>query len=345
MARKMLGIDFGTSSLKIYKKDEGIVLDEKTVIAIADKTELIAGGNEAYEMLSKAPANISVTYPIHNGVVADIENMQKLLDYFLSLVLHKSGRHSHYDYIIAVPTDITEVERKAFYDLVANSKGRPKNITMIEKPIAAALGMGLDIGRAKGVMTVDIGADTTEISIMSLGGIVISTLLSVGGRKMEESIKLKVKKKYNLLIGDRTAEMIKKQLGCAYETEGETLKVYGRNVVSGLPSEMEVDGSMVYAAIREHLSAIVDAIRVILERTPPEISSDIIESGIYLTGGSANIRRLDELIHEETELLVNFDPDSGCCVVKGLGNIIENPLPETLCKAGRQAERRTKPRK
>lgn len=345
MARKMLGIDFGTSSLKIYKKDEGIVLDEKTVIAVSNKTELIAGGNDAYEMLEKAPANISVTYPIHNGVVADIENMQKLLDYFLSSVLHKSGRHSHYDYIVAIPTDITEVERKAFYDLVANSKGRPKNIAMIEKPIAAALGMGLDIGAAKGVMTVDIGADTTEISIMSLGGIVISTLLSVGGRKMEESIKLQVKKKRNLLIGDHTAEMIKKQLGCAYETEGEAIKVYGRNVVSGLPSEMEVDGSMIYAAIREHLSAIVDAIRVILERTPPEISSDIIESGIYLTGGSANIRRFDELIHEETELKVNFDPNAECCVVKGLGVIIEDPLSAGLQKGSRQPVHITKMRK
>lgn len=323
MARKMLGIDFGTSSLKIYKKGEGIVLDEKTVIAISNRTNVVAGGNEAYDMLEKAPETIQVSYPIHSGVIADIINMQRLLNYFLEQIM-KKNRHSKFDYIIAIPTGITEVEKRAFFDLVVNSKGHPKHVSMVEKPIAAALGMGLDITTAKGVMTVDIGADTTEVSIMSLGGIVISTLLPVGGRLMDESIRLSVKKRYNLLIGAKTAETIKKELGCAYEEQEGSVKVHGRDIVSGLPAQMEIGASMVYQAIREHLLSIVDTIRVILERTPPEISSDIIESGIYLTGGSASIRRLGELIEEETELRVNYDPNTSSCVAKGLGAIIED---------------------
>lgn len=323
MSRKVFGIDFGTSMLKMYKKEEGIVLDEKNVIAVANRRKIIAGGNEAFDMFEKAPANIQVSYPVRNGVIADIANMQALFNYFIDKL---SGRRklSSADYLVAVPTDITEVERRAFYDLVSHSNGKAKKIVIIEKPIAAALGIGLDITNAQGVMTVDIGANTTEISIMSLGGIVLSKLIPVGGSKLDESIKLYVKKKYNLIIGDKTAEVIKKELASAYNREEKTWKVYGRNVVTGLPSEMEISSSMVYDSVKEHLHAIIDSVKMILERTPPEISSDIIESGIYVTGGSARIHDLDKMMSDETDLKVNIAEDCENSVVRGLGVIIDD---------------------
>lgn len=336
MAKKVFGIDFGTRVLKIYKKDEGIVVDEKNVIAIANKKQIIAGGDEAFDMFEKAPMNIKVSYPIRNGVIGNFANMQALFNYFIKRLMKEKGKWSNADFLIAVPTDITEVEKRAFFDLVNASVGKPKKIGMVEKPIAAALGIGLDITNARGVMTVDMGADTTEISIMSLGGIVLSKLIPVGGSRLDESIKLFVKKKYNLLIGDKTAEVIKKELACAYDTEEHSVQVYGRNVVTGLPSQMEISSSMVYSAIREHIYAIIDAIRIILERTPPEISSDIIDSGIYLTGGSSKIKNIDKLISEETELQVNICEDPENSVANGLGSIISDPHYVSLAAALKQ---------
>lgn len=326
MASKIFGIDFGTSTIKIYKKGDGLILDEKNVIAVENRKNVKAVGNEAYEMLEKAPINIEVTYPVRNGVIADIANMQSLLNYTLKRINKVTKRFGSNEFIIAVPTDITEVEKKAFIDLIVNSNVNAKNISIVEKPIADALGAGLDVTIARGVMTVDIGADTTEISILSLGGIVLSKLIPVGGNRLDESIKLYVKKKYNLIIGDKTAEVIKKQLASANESEEESIKVYGRNVVTGLPTEMEISSSMVYESIKEYLYSIIDSIRMILERTPPEISSDIIDSGIYITGGSANIRNLDKLISEQTDLLVNLCNDPENTVVNGLGRIIEEPV-------------------
>lgn len=321
MTNKVIGIDFGTSTIKLYKRGAGIVLDEKNVIAIENKKRVMAIGNEAHEMLEKAPDNIQVTYPVKNGVIADIANMETLLDVALK---NNTGNIRGGYCLVAVPTDITEVEKKAFYDLIMNSSGKIKSVGIVEKPIAAALGAGLDITCANGVMTVDIGADTTEISIMSLGGIVISKIIPVGGNRIDESIRLYVKKKYNLLIGDKTAEVIKKQLADAFDEEEGTIKVYGRNVVTGLPSQMEISSSMVHEAIIEYLRSIIDAIKMILERTPPEISSDIIDSGIYVTGGSANIKNIDKLISKETELTVHISKDPENAVVNGLGLIIED---------------------
>lgn len=323
MALKAFGIDLGTSTIKIYKKGHGIVLNERNIIAIADRKKVIAFGDEAYDMYEKAPANISVSYPVRNGVIADVANMLTLINQFMQRI---SGgkRLGSADYIVAVPTDITEVERRAFYDLIMNSNLKVGNIKIVEKPVADALGAGLDVTTAKGVMVVNIGADTTEISILSLGGIVLSKLIQIGGNKLDESIKSIVKRKYNLYIGDKTAENIKKKLASALPQVEATVKVYGRDVVTGLPKEMEVSSGTVYEAIQEYLYTIIDSIRIILERTPPEISSDIIDSGIYITGGSANIFSLDELIHKETELKVNICPNASTTVVNGLGRIIED---------------------
>lgn len=324
MTGKIYGIDFGTSTIKIYQKNDGIILDEKNMIAVANRKEVIAAGNEAFEMYEKAPANIRVTYPVKNGVIADIANMLELLNYMLQKINKKSKKFAASAVIVATPSDITEVEKRAFFDLVASSNVKTKNIRIVEKPIADAVGIGLDVTNARGVMVVDIGADTTEVSIMSLGGIVISKLIPVGGNRLDESIKSYVKKNYNLIIGDKTAESIKKELACAVPAKERSIKAYGRNVVTGLPSEVEISSAYVYESITEYLSTIVDAIRIILERTPPEISSDIIDSGIYVTGGSAAISGLDELISKETGLHVNICEDATDTVVNGLGKIIED---------------------
>lgn len=325
MSKRILGIDFGTCVLKIYKRGEGVIVDEKTVIAIANKTNVISAGDEAFEMLEKAPANIHVSYPMKNGVVADIVDMQHLVNYFLHKALHAKGHHPSAQYLAAVPTDVTEVEKRAFYDLISNSDGKAKKITLIEKPLAAAFGIGLDVTNARGCMTVDIGAQTTEISIMSLGGIVISKIIPIGGHHLDMDIQSAVKKEMNLLIGDKTAERLKKELGSAVcPKEDIAMKVYGRDVMAGLPREASVPSTLVYAAIEEHIHNIIDAVRVILERTPPEISSDIIDSGIYITGGSAQIPGLEELIARETDLRVNIAQDCENSVVNGLGIMIEN---------------------
>ncbi len=323
MASKAFGIDFGTSTIKIYKKGSGIVLDERNIIAVADRKNIIATGNEAFDMYEKAPSNILVTYPVRNGVIADVANMLALLNQFM-IRISGSKRFGAADYIVATPTDITEVERRSFYDLIASSNLKVGHIKIVEKPIADAVGAGLDIMTAKGVMIVDIGADTTEVSILSLGGIVLSKLIPVGGNRLDEAIKNMVKRKYNLYIGDKTAENIKKKLASAFATVEGSVKVYGRDVVTGLPTEMEVSSADVYDSISEYMYSIIDAIKIILERTPPEISSDIIDSGIYITGGSAKIFALDELMHKETDLKINICPDSANTVVNGLGKIMED---------------------
>ena len=322
MGRRIYGMDIGTSMIKMYRRGSGIVLAEKNVIALEDKKKVLAVGDSAYEMLEKAPERIDVSMPIRNGVIADIGNMQLLLNKVLERI--GKGRIRNADYLVAVPTDITKVEKKAFYDLVRQSNGKAKNVSVIDKPIAAAFGMDIDVTESRGVMTVDMGADTTEIAIMSLGGIVISKIIPTGGNKLDASIKVAVKKKHNLFIGDKTAEKIKINLASATEPERESMRVFGRDVVTGLPQETAVDSLVVYECIKEHLHAIVSAIRIILERTPPEISSDIIDAGVYITGGSAKIKNLKELVETETTLKVNIANDSEHSVVKGLGVMVEN---------------------
>jgi rod shape-determining protein MreB len=332
MALKTYGIDFGTSTIKICRKGQGIVLDERNIIAIADRKNIIATGNEAYDMYEKAPANIVVTHPVRNGVIADVANMTALLIHFIQKI-SGSKRPGAADYIVATPSDITEVERRSFYELIASSSLKVGRIKIVDKPIADALGAGLEIMTARGVMVVDIGADTTEVSILSLGGIVLSKLIPIGGNKLDEVIKSIVKKRHNLYIGDKTAENIKKKLASALPRVEATINVYGRDVVTGLPVEMEINSKTVYEAISEYLYTIIDAIRIILERTPPEISSDIIDSGIFVTGGSANIFELDGLISKETGLKVNICEDPANTVVRGLSRIMDEQELSSLADA------------
>lgn len=319
------GIDFGTITIKIYRKNTGLVYDAKNIIAVADGKKVIATGDEAFEMLGKAPANIEVTFPVKCGVIADINNMRSLLNAILDNMSEKYGRVSGSEFVITAPTDITEVEKKAFADLITSSNAKPKSVRIVERPVAAGLGAGLNITEANGVMMVDIGADTTEISVLSLGGIVLSRMIPVGGNSFDEDIVTNVKKKYNLIIGSKTAEKIKKELATAVDPDpNATIKVFGRDVVTGLPTEKEIDAVFVHDSISEHLRQILDAVRIVLERTPPEISSDIIESGIYVCGGSALIKNLDKLINIETELNINICEDPVNTVALGLGKIIED---------------------
>lgn len=332
MALKTYGIDFGTSTIKICRKGQGIVLDERNIIAIADRKNIIATGNEAYDMYEKAPANIVVTHPVRNGVIADVANMTALLIHFIQK-LNGSKRPGSADYIVATPSDITEVERRSFYELIASSSLKVGRIKIVDKPVADALGAGLEIMTARGVMIVNIGADTTEVSILSLGGIVLSKLVPIGGNRLDEAIKGVVKKRHNLYIGDKTAENIKKKLASALPSVEATTKVYGRDVVTGLPIQMEINSKTVYEAISEYMYSIIDAIRIILERTPPEISSDIMDSGIYVTGGSANIFEINGLISKETGLKVNICEDPSNTVVKGLNRIMEEQQLTSLADA------------
>lgn len=338
MSAKLYGIDFGTSTIKIYKKNDGVIFDAKNIIAIADADRVIAIGDEAFEMYGKAPSNIVVDYPVKNGVIANIANMLSMLNHTLAGISKTQGKINGAEFYVAAPTDITEVEKRAFFDLVASSIAKTKKIKIVEKPIADALGAGLDVTTAHGVMIVNVGADTTEISIMSLGGIVLSKLVTIGGNKFDDSIIQNVKKQYNLIIGNKTAETIKKKLAVAIPADDDirTIKVYGRDVVSGLPTEKEINSNFVYECIAEHLHSIVDSVKIILERTPPEISSDIIDSGIFMTGGSSNIYKFDQLMSKETELTVNVCKDAANTVVNGLGKIIEDSKLNSLALMLRQ---------
>lgn len=323
MSGKAIGIDFGTSSIKFYKNGEGVILHEKSAIAIYNKNHTFAVGNEAFEMYEKAPVNIEVSYPVKNGVIADIGNMQAMVDYFFQ-ELDGKRRLKGADYFIAVPTDITEVEKRAYFDLISNTNLKPKKIHVVEKPIADALGMSLDITKSTGTLVVDIGANTTEISVLSLGGIVLSRLIPVGGNRFDEAIINKIKKDKNFVIGEKTAELIKKTIGSAYVTD-ETIDICGRNLVTGLPSEITVTSSDVYEALGELFQNIVDSIKIILERTPPEISSDIYKSGVYITGGSSRIKDLGKFVYEQLGLKVNLCEEPESTVIMGLGSIIEDP--------------------
>ena len=293
------GIDIGTSNFKMCCSDKDKILNEKNIIAIANKTEILAFGDEAYEMYEKAPEHIEVSFPVKFGVIADIENMQTLLFNFFNKI-NEGKKITGSDFYIAVPTDVTEVEKRAFYELVVDSKVKAKNVYVVDKPVADAIGAGLDVTKSKGIMIVNIGAETTEISVLSLGGIVISKAVKIGGNKLDDCIISNVRKAYNLVIGSKTAENLKKQLGSAVPVSETFAPGFGRNVLSGLPVSVDISSDVVYQAIIDSLHSIMDAIKVILERTPPELAADIVDRGIVLAGGGAMLSGMDTLIEQRT---------------------------------------------
>lgn len=321
MSSNFFGIDLGTSNIKIYNRADDTILVEKNMIAIENKRTLFAYGDSAFEMYEKAPANIHISYPLSNGVIADIKNMELLVKYFINDLSRGNVRPA--DYYIAVPFDITEVEKRAFYDLIKESGVKARKILVVEKAVADGLGMDIDVKNSQGVLTVNVGYDTTEISILSLGGIVLSKLIKVGGLKFDDAIRSAVRKEFSLIIGGKTAENVKMSLK-ELEKEGRGAVVYGRDIVTGLPVERELPTSMIDECLMELFYTIIDSIKVILERTPPELAADIYRHGIYLTGGASQVNHLPELIHKGTGLKVNLSENPVTSVALGLAKIIKD---------------------
>ena len=322
MTNNVYGIDLGTCNMKIYCKASNKILNEKNTIALINKDQIYAYGDNAYAMYEKAPETIQVTFPVAGGVIADFNNLQSMLQIYLEK--HAKGKLRGAEFIVAVPTDITELEKKAFYDMFYKSRLKPKTVLLCAKPIADAVGLGLDVNQPTGIMIVDIGADTTEISVISLGGLVLSALLPSGGNKIDELIITYVKRKYNLVIGQKTAQSLKERLGSGVPGREDTMIVAGRDVVSGLPIELEMSGAVIYDAIKDNLNNICNSIKMILEKTPPELAKDIIHSGIYITGGSSQIHDLDELFAEITGIRINTCEEPEECVVRGLLKIVSD---------------------
>lgn len=322
MNNNVYGIDLGTCNMKVFCKSTGKILNEKNTIAIINKNQMYAYGDAAYAMYEKAPETINVTFPIINGVIADFNNVQTMIFDFIEK--NAKGKSHGAEYIVAVPTDITEVEKKAFFDLFYKSKAKPKNVLLCEKPIADAVGLGIDVNEPTGVMVVDIGADTTEISVISLGGLVLTDLLHFGGNRIDESIISYIKRTYNLVIGQKTAKSLKETLGSGLPGREESMVIVGRDLVSGLPIELEISAETVYEAIKDNLNSICNSIKMILEKTPPEVAKDIIHSGIYITGGGSKIQNLDALFTQITNIRVNTCENPEESVARGLIKIVSD---------------------
>ncbi len=322
MNSNVYGIDLGTCNMKVYCKATNKILNEKNTIALVNKNQIYAYGDSAYAMYEKAPETINVIFPVSSGVIADFDILQSMIQLFLEK--NVKGKFHGSEFIVAVPTDITDVEKRAFFDMFYKSKLKPKTVLLCEKPIADAVGLGLDVNEPTGIMVVDLGADTTEISVISLGGLVLSELLHFGGNKIDESIITYVKRKYNLVIGQKTAQSLKETLGSGIPGNKETMVIVGRDIVSGLPIEMEMSGEVVYEAIKDNLNTICNAIKMILEKTPPELAKDIIRSGIYITGGGSQIHDLKALFKEITGININTCEEPEESVVRGLVKIVSD---------------------
>ncbi len=319
MGTNVFGIDIGTSNIRIYNQLDNSIFMEKNMIAIENKDQLLAYGDSAYDMYEKAPSNIVTSYPVCNGVIADINNMETLIKLFIG-DLSKGGIKPA-DYYIAVPTDVTEVEKRAFYDLVRDANVKARHIMVVEKAVADGLGLDIDVKNSVGVMVVNVGYSTTEISILSLGGIVLSKLIKVGGKVFDEDIRNAVRKEFNLIIGEKSAEKIKNSLA-SLEAEGNNATVFGRDIVTGLPMERSIPTDLLDDCLIDSFSAIIDNIKVILERTPPELGADIYRHGIYLTGGASHVSKLGELINQSTGLKVNMCDDAIDSVILGISKVI-----------------------
>lgn len=317
-----IGIDLGTANILVYLRGKGIVLREPSVVAIAVNTgRVLAVGEEARLMLGRTPGNITAIRPISDGVIADYTTTAKMMEHLIRKIV---GRKRIFKprVLVCVPSGVTSVERRAV--LQAAKEAGAGDAYTIEEPMAAAIGAGLPISNPGGNMVVDIGGGTTDIAVISLGGIVLSESLRVGGNKMDEVIMRHIKNTYNLMIGDRTAEEIKIQIGSAYALEQELVyDVRGRDQVVGLPRTIQVTSEEIREALSEPITQIIDRVKHVLERTPPELSADIIQRGIWLTGGGASLRGLDKLLSVATDIPVYVADDPLSCVAIGTGRALE----------------------
>ncbi len=316
-----IGIDLGTANTLVYVKDRGIVLREPSVVAVQAGTKrILAVGEEAKRMLGRTPGNIQAIRPMKAGVIADFDITEAMLRYFIKKI-HNRKKMVRPRIIIAVPSDITEVEKRAVKD--SASRAGAREVFLIEEPMAAAIGVGLPVQEPAGNMIVDIGGGTTEVALISLAGIVFSRSVRVGGDEMDECIIQYMKRVYNLLIGERTAEEIKMTMGSAYPVEEETtMEVKGRDLVAGLPKTITITSEEVREALQEPVSSIVDAIRITLERCPPELAADLVDRGMVLAGGGALLTGIDKLIAEQTGLPVHIADDPLSAVAEGTGVVL-----------------------
>jgi rod shape-determining protein MreB len=320
-----LAIDLGTANTVVYAKDKGIVVSEPSVVAVirnsrgVDKVRAV--GREAKEMLGRTPGNIVAIRPMKDGVIADFEITEAMLRYFITKV-HDRKRMVRPRIVIAVPSGITEVEKRAVRESAMSAGAR--EVYLIEEPMAAAIGAGLPITEPSGNMIIDIGGGTTEVAVISLAGVVYANSTRVGGDKMDEAIINYVKRKYNLLIGERTAELIKITIGTAFPTdENESMEVKGRDLVAGIPKILELKSEEVREALSETVNAVVESVKIALERTPPELAADIVDKGIVLVGGGSLLRNLDYLLREATGLPVMLAEDPLNAVAIGTGRTLD----------------------
>ena len=317
-----IGIDLGTATVIAYVKGKGIVLREPSVVAVDNNTgDVVAVGEEARRMLGRTPGNIVATRPLRDGVISDYTVTEKMLKYFINKVGGKTLFAPRI--MICIPSRVTEVEKKAVIDAATNAGAR--RVYLIEEPIAAAIGAGIDISKPCGNMVVDIGGGTTDIAVISLGGSVVSTSIKVAGDKFDEYVSKYIKKKYNLAIGERTAEELKVNVGCVYpKIQDVEMDVRGRDLTTGLPTTVTIHSSEMLEALQEPALMIVDAVHSVLERTPPELAADISDKGIYMTGGGCLIDGLDKLLQEKTGISVMIAQDTVSCVALGTGKALDN---------------------
>lgn len=321
---KDIGIDLGTANTLVYVKGKGIVLREPSVVAINTYNKsVLAVGNEAKQMIGRTPGNIVAIRPLKDGVIADFDVTESMLRRFINKVASK-GSFTSPRIIVCFPSGVTEVERRAIDD--ATKRAGAREVQLMEEPMAAAIGAGLPVEEPTGSMVVDIGGGTTEVAVISLGGIVTSKSLRVAGDELDQAIISYIKKEYNLMIGDRTAENIKMELGSAYKYSDveESMEIKGRDLVTGLPKNIEINDVEVREALKEPVAAIIDSIKLTLEKTPPELASDIMDKGIMLTGGGALLRGLDNLINIETHMPVHIAEAPLDCVALGAGKALEH---------------------
>ncbi|GHV13110.1 rod shape-determining protein [Clostridia bacterium] len=320
---KSIGIDLGTANTLVYMKGRGILLREPSVVAIEVKSKkVIAVGNEAKNMLGKAPENIEVFRPLKDGVIAEFDVTAKMLHAFFARVAG-AVFFSHPKVIICVPFGVTDVEKRAVED--ATLEAGAKSVALVEEPIAAAIGSGLRVSDARGSMIVDIGGGTTEVAVLSLGGIVVSKSIRIAGDEFDEAIIAYVRKKHNVLIGEFTAELVKKSIGAVHpDIQTEHTEIRGRNLYNGLPSTLNISTPEILEAVREPMQAVIGAVKRALEETPPELSADIYDNGIMCSGGGALLKGLRPLLQEETGIKTYIAKRPLDCVVDGIGIILDD---------------------
>ncbi len=318
-----LAVDLGTANTLIYVKGRGVVSSEPSVVAINNSTkEILAIGQEAKNMLGRTPANIIAVRPMKDGVIADYDTTEKMIRYFI-LKVHNRRALVRPRMVICIPSGVTQVEKRAVKDSAIQAGAR--EVYLIEEPMAAAIGAGLPIQEPSGNMVVDIGGGTTEVAVISLSGIVYANSVRVGGDEMDENIVNYIKRQYNLLVGTATAEDLKIKLGSAFPLESEIkTEIKGRDLVTGIPKTIEISDSEIREALKESITKIVDAVRIALEQTPPELSADIVDRGIVLTGGGALLKNLDKRLSHETGLPIIVSDDPLKAVVLGSGKVLDD---------------------